>query len=91
MNNFGIFWVRCADELRLSYLKRNVSKIKKQISSVKYYASGRASAAYWKNRDKRLATGRLWKAKNKDRIRIQYEIRKLKHKLQKMKENNENA
>jgi hypothetical protein len=82
-NKSGIFWSRAANALRIKYLTSKARKIKKQLSDLYYRASGRAVAAYWRNRDKRLATKRLWEKRNKERRLIQYKIYKLKNKLEK--------
>ena len=79
----GIFWIHAANALRIKYFRDKVNKIKKQLYDIIYRANGRAVAAYWRNRDKRLAAKRKWEANNKQKRHLQYEIRKLKNKLEK--------
>lgn len=83
-DKLGIFWIKSVNDLRIKYLRHKVNKLKKQIYDIKYRADGRAVAAYWRNRSKRLETKRKWQANNLQRRKLQYEIRKLKYKLEKV-------
>jgi hypothetical protein len=83
-DKLGIYWIHAVNNLRISYIKCKIAKIKKQIRDTKYHASGRARLAYWKNRDVRLARKRLWQKNNLERRQLQYQIRKLNNKLNKI-------
>jgi hypothetical protein len=83
-DRIGIYWIHAVNDLRIKYIKCKISKIKKQLRDTKYHASGRARLAYWNNRDARLARKRLWQKNNLERRQLQYQIRKLSNKLNKI-------
>jgi spermidine synthase len=116
LDKTGIFSIQGLNHLKKGYLDRLVRRLYKRIYRLKnwerytayrkkydreYIDSGRAIAAYWKNRDRRLATKRRWdqnnkekrrasdkksREKNKVKISLRNKIKRLTIKLNKLQE-----
>jgi hypothetical protein len=99
LDKSGIFSIKGLDNLKINYFKKICKRLASKIWRIKnweylreykkkydrqYIDSKRAVVAYWNNREKRLATKRIWEAKNKERRYLMRKINDYKHKLKQL-------